>query len=604
MQKQTEWALDFVKQIQKLYFEDRDLNKVAQYFAPDVTWIGFGKGEICHNIEEARRFFQAEQEGFHNSFQIMNHYLHAVSVDSFACYVFGTIEIKENDSYIDMTPMLVRMSVLCEKRDGRIRIQHVHLSTPSVQQLEGEYFPSLIPSESSRTLRKLLSKSNSDLQALTDNIPGGMFRCTFNDDLTLLQMSDGFLSMFGYTKKDIAALFHNNFLEMIYEEDRESVANSITEQMQKGSRKTLEHRIKCKDGSLMWVMDKGQLVKNEDGTQSFYCVILDITQEKKAQEELRMSLERHQIIMDQTTDIIFEWNIADNTLVFSPNWEKKFGYPPITENATINIPMAAHLYPDDTKKFFTLVEKAKRGDTVPYAEEELRIKDSRDQYICCRVRISTQFGTDGKPAKAVGVIADITTEKKSQQRLIEKSQRDALTGAYNKATVQNLIEAFLYAAKSDSIHAFLMIDFDNFKTINDTHGHLFGDTVLAEMTAGVKRLFHSDALIGRIGGDEFVVFLKNIPSSDFAQRKAEQILHLFDATFAFGKNNFQISCSIGIAMAPASGTNFTTLYRNADIALYSAKKQGKNRAVLFDNSQIDELEYYTVNTEIDSDKDE
>lgn len=604
MQKQTEWALDFVKQIQKLYFEDRDLNKVAQYFAPDVTWIGFGKGEICHNIEEARHFFQAEQEGFHNSFQIMNHYLHAVSVDSFACYVFGMIEIKENDSYIDMAPMLVRVSVLCEKRDGRIRIRHVHLSTPSVQQLEGEYFPSLIPSESSRTLRKLLSKSNSDLQALTDNIPGGMFRCTFNDDLTLLQMSDGFLSMFGYTKKDIAALFHNNFLEMIYEEDRESVANSITEQMQKGSRKTLEHRIKCKDGSLMWVMDKGQLVKNEDGTQSFYCVILDITQEKKAQEELRMSLERHQIIMDQTTDIIFEWNIADNTLVFSPNWEKKFGYPPITENATINIPMAAHLYPDDTKKFFTLVEKAKRGDTVPYAEEELRIKDSRDQYICCRVRISTQFGTDGKPAKAVGVIADITTEKKSQQRLIEKSQRDALTGAYNKATVQNLIEAFLYAAKSDSIHAFLMIDFDNFKTINDTHGHLFGDTVLAEMTAGVKRLFHSDALIGRIGGDEFVVFLKNIPSSDFAQRKAEQILHLFDATFAFGKNNFQISCSIGIAMAPASGTNFTTLYRNADIALYSAKKQGKNRAVLFDNSQIDELEYYTVNTEIDSDKDE
>lgn len=604
MQKQTEWALDFVKQIQKLYFEDRDLNKVAQYFAPDVTWIGFGKGEICHNIEEARRFFQAEQEGFHNSFQIMNHYLHAVSVDSFACYVFGTIEIKENDSYIDMAPMLVRVSVLCEKRDGRIRIRHVHLSTPSVQQLEGEYFPSLIPSESSRTLRKLLSKSNSDLQALTDNIPGGMFRCTFNDDLTLLQMSDGFLSMFGYTKKDIAALFHNNFLEMIYEEDRESVANSITEQMQKGSRKTLEHRVKCKDGSLMWVMGKGQLVKNEDGTQSFYCVTLDITQEKKAQEELRMSLERHQIIMDQTTDIIFEWNIADNTLVFSPNWEKKFGYPPITENATINIPMAAHLYPDDTKKFFTLVEKAKRGDTVPYAEEELRIKDSRDQYICCRVRISTQFGTDGKPAKAVGVIADITTEKKSQQRLIEKSQRDALTGAYNKATVQNLIEAFLYAAKADSIHAFLMIDFDNFKTINDTHGHLFGDTVLTEMTAGVQRLFHSDALIGRIGGDEFVVFLKNIPSSDFAQRKAEQILHLFDATFSFGKNNFQISCSIGIAMAPASGTNFTTLYRNADIALYSAKKQGKNRAVLFDNSQIDELEYYTVNTEIDSDKDE
>lgn len=134
--------------------------------------------------------------------------------------------------------------------------------------------------------------------------------------------------------------------------------------------------------------------------------------------------------------------------------------------------------------------------------------------------------------------------------------------------------------------------FDNFKTINDTQGHLFGDTVLTEMTAGVKRLFRSDDLIGRIGGDEFVVFLKNIPSSDFAQRKAEQVLHLFDTAFAFGKNNFQISCSIGIAMAPAFGTDFTTLYHNADIALYSAKKQGKNRAVLFDDSQMNALEYY------------
>lgn len=63
MQKQTEWALEFVKQIQKLYFEDRNLNKVAQYFAPDITWIGFGKGEICHNIEEAQRFFHAETGG-------------------------------------------------------------------------------------------------------------------------------------------------------------------------------------------------------------------------------------------------------------------------------------------------------------------------------------------------------------------------------------------------------------------------------------------------------------------------------------------------------------------------------------------------------------
>ena len=80
----------------------------------------------------------------------------------------------------------------------------------------------------------------------------------------------------------------------------------------------------------MWVLDKGQLLSGEEATPSFYCVLVDVTQGKEAQENLRLSLERHQIIMDQTNDIILEWDIRRDVLEFSPNWEKKFGYRPLS----------------------------------------------------------------------------------------------------------------------------------------------------------------------------------------------------------------------------------------------------------------------------------
>ena len=88
-------------------------------------------------------------------------------------------------------------------------------------------------------------------------------------------------------------------------------------------------------------------MRREDGREVFYCILLDITETKKAQEDLRLSLERHQIIMDQTNDIIFEWQVKQDTLTFSPNWEKKFGYEPVRENVHARLLDNPHLHPDD-----------------------------------------------------------------------------------------------------------------------------------------------------------------------------------------------------------------------------------------------------------------
>ena len=150
-----------------------------------------------------------------------------------------------------------------------------------------------------------------DLEVLTNNVPGGIFRCLYDEKLTLLQVSDGFVSMFGYTREEIKEWFHDHFWEMVDERDRVPTALEVKRQMALGKTKNIEYRVRHKNGNIIWVLDKGQLIEDPcGGCPSFYCIIIDITQEREAQEELRLTLERYDIIMNQTNDIIFEWDIV------------------------------------------------------------------------------------------------------------------------------------------------------------------------------------------------------------------------------------------------------------------------------------------------------
>ena len=136
-----------------------------------------------------------------------------------------------------------------------------------------------------------------------------------------------------------------------------------------------------------------------------------------------------------------------------------------------------------------------------------------------------------------------------------------------------------------------MVDTDNFKQINDTHGHITGDLVLSEMAAGMKRNVRKDDLVGRIGGDEFTIFLKNISSATTAMDKAEELLAMFQQLFSNEKKPIAVTCSMGIAMYPRDGESFQELYECADKALYQAKQRGKNGCCMYDDSLLQNQEY-------------
>ena len=172
----------------------------------------------------------------------------------------------------------------------------------------------------------------------------------------------------------------------------------------------------------------------------------------------------------------------------------------------------------------------------------------------------------------------------AMDRLRSQAQQDSLTGLYNRKETEKRIKQFL-DSKPALPSALFMVDMDNFKLINDTKGHMVGDVVLTEAASAMKSLMRATDIVGRIGGDEFIVFMKNIPSGEAAEKKAERLADMFRHMFEHEKYSVQISCSIGVAVYPEGGRDFKTLYRHADQALYHAKTNGKNKYVIYNDKQ-------------------
>ena len=130
------------------------------------------------------------------------------------------------------------------------------------------------------------------------------------------------------------------------------------------------------------------------------------------------------------------------------------------------------------------------------------------KYRWCRVRATTQFNDENEPVKAVGVILDIDKEKKRIQALTDMAQQDALTRLYNKNTAREKIQLRLDRRRDGERLAMMIIDLDNFKQVNDLHGHMFGDAVLAEAAFRLRELFGAWDIVSRFGGTNFLVFLQ------------------------------------------------------------------------------------------------
>jgi diguanylate cyclase (GGDEF)-like protein len=189
-------------------------------------------------------------------------------------------------------------------------------------------------------------------------------------------------------------------------------------------------------------------------------------------------------------------------------------------------------------------------------------------------------GHRGKPGFVIGKLIDVSEDAAEKKELLLKSQKDGMTDLYNAATTKDLITEFVENKKDDTLDALILIDCDKFKSVNDKYGHFKGNQVLELIAASLKKVFRSTDILGRIGGDEFCIFIKNVPSVDFVREKCLRLIKQINSKVENAGEEIQVSVSIGVAMIRRR-ESYESVFKRADAALYKAKRNRKSRIVIY-----------------------
>lgn len=412
-------------------------------------------------------------------------------------------------------------------------------------------------------------------------ITGGVFDCQCNETFTLIRADQSLYRFLGYTQKEFSDIYQNQLFYAIHEEERSKILEEIGRQVQKDGVFMYENRLKCKDGILKWIWISAQLNKNECNEPYFHCIFHDITESKKIQEALLISEKRLQFILSQTQDIVFEYDCKTNEIYYSDNLEKKYGYKIPVKGFPDSMFASNIIHKDDILPLRNGFQSILHGKEEMSCEYRLKYRNKGYRWVYAQ---ATGLRDDkNNIIKIIGVITDIHDQKQELLKSREEAALDPLTGLFNRRECIRRIEN--YIAVNDAPFAFILIDVDDFKMINDVYGHAKGDEALIRVGVEISSIIRKNDLTARIGGDEFVICLMNIPDRQIAINKVELIQDIFGESLR-SELGYQINCSIGISFYPDDGNDFETLLEHADIAMYQSKKNGKNQFQIYQGEGV------------------
>lgn len=201
---------------------------------------------------------------------------------------------------------------------------------------------------------------------------------------------------------------------------------------------------------------------------------------------------------------------------------------------------------------------------------------------------------NGKNQRFVVALNNVDMKMTQEKELTAKAENDLLTGVLNKKTMESKVSEVLSHRCANQCYIFFMIDLDNFKNVNDTLGHIYGDRVLTDAASKLKDLFSTHAMIGRLGGDEFAVcsYFEAFDHEnliEYMQQKGEQLCECMRERYECNDLGVNVSVSVGVAAAPVDGENFEEIYQKADKALYLSKRSGKDCFNIFQPSDGEEV---------------
>jgi diguanylate cyclase (GGDEF)-like protein/PAS domain S-box-containing protein len=427
---------------------------------------------------------------------------------------------------------------------------------------------------------KRVSRAALELKKITNSIRAGLVHFVLEDNCKILYASKGFYDILGYDRNEAKNLSKTTLLNFL-EQSSISFIQDIKKQMDNELIRS-DVRMRTKDGNILYMLMDGNSSVGKDGKHTISVVFIDVSEQKKMEEMILLEGERYRIAAELSKDVLFEYHIKTDEMIHTEKYKELFGMNPVIVDFLKTCETRRdQIHPDDWGIYLELCQEFSEGKSI--IEAEVRIKDRLGEFIWCQLMGKTIYDDNKKPLRVIGKIVNVDAQKRELEALEYKATRDPLTGVYNKEVTIKKIDKFISGNKN-GMHILMFIDFDDFKRINDNYGHLRGDRVLSFVIGRIKEVYSEGEIIGRIGGDEFVVFAGNIANVDEIMEKAAILRNALDTSYTADGKTISISASIGVAIYPEAGLHYEQLMDRADRALYRVKEQGKNNFMLYDRS--------------------
>lgn len=410
---------------------------------------------------------------------------------------------------------------------------------------------------------------------LFDNLPGGMIVFHADPPYKVRYVNEAFAENLGFSKEDILTADERDN-RRIYEEDIPLVRMVFTEARAKGVSGEYELRFRTSRGVYQWYVCKVSCVEDATEGRLFIMSIWDIEERKQVEEELFVQMERYRLLENITGELPFDYDVVSGECFIARKYLAMRGINSI-EHFARRSEMESYIHIQDIHRFQMTMDQASGRESQGSIDLRLDVSTpgESERYAWYRLTYKSILGMNGKIIRVVGRMMDIDQEKQEQEQLSQQAKKDPLTGLLNKAATRGEVAEYLRKCQ-DKSHAMLVIDIDNFKMINDTFGHLFGDSVLVDIAEKIVASFRTSDIVGRVGGDEFLVFMKEV-ESQIVEDKARLLCEKIKQQYQEDDLSVDISCSVGIAFFNQDGSNYDKLFERADYAMYQAKSAGKNQ---------------------------
>ena len=389
----------------------------------------------------------------------------------------------------------------------------------------------------------------------------------------IIKADEAITELLGWSAEE---LLGHRTVEFIHPDDKALAIDNWMEMLATrgpGRRVRLRHR--RRDGSWVWFEVTNHNLLDDPEHECVVSEIVDISEEMAAQEELRA---REQLL-DRLAEAIplglFQVDAERNVVYTNDRLHAIVG---VARSATVAEQLQSVLAADraELERAFERV----LGDGLPAdIEVQLRLPDSREQRLCS-ISLRALSHEDGTISGAIACVADITDSAQMRDELKQRATFDELTGCHNRASIMRALEAELAGGEPGAERAVMFVDLDRFKAINDRYGHGAGDEMLRVLAARLRACVRGEDLVGRIGGDEFLVLCPNVGGAEQAMRLAARLTRELSKDVPLASATISHQISIGVAWCDGAGGDADELVARADAAMYESKRERAGRPQL------------------------